>query len=303
VKCTNCLDVRRSTQKNSCPVGTKLFAPASRSDWQTFARSTGALKAPHMIIDVTKPRNGCYGCRSTMNSRNRAVRGWGTADGAPWWIRGNGYGEPNGNYHANCYLAVHSYSSHANNVRFDDANCGYHSKSYYCQLAKVDLTPARGSPSSCKCRSVALAGPYSAGRLVKCTHCLRVHKRGQKNSCPKGMKLFSPRSARDWQTVANSGGLIKAPHSIVDVTRPQNSCGGCSRHAMNSWNRYQSSWRTEDGSPWWLRGNRYGEPNGDYHGNCYLYVHHIHSNGYTNFNDHNCYYNANSYYCQPRSKR
>ena len=39
---------------------------------------------------------------------------------------------------------------------------------------------------------------------------------------------------------------------------------------MNSANPLQNSWVTEDGSPWWLRDSSYGEPNGDYHANCYM---------------------------------
>jgi hypothetical protein len=59
VKCTNCLDVKKSTQRNSCPLGTKLFSPASRQDWKTFMSSAKPLKNPHFIVDVTRPENGC----------------------------------------------------------------------------------------------------------------------------------------------------------------------------------------------------------------------------------------------------
>merc|ERR1719324_435446 len=58
VKCVNCLDVRRSLEKNSCPDGTKLFAPRSKTDWKTFLNSATPLRAPNFIIDVTRPQNG-----------------------------------------------------------------------------------------------------------------------------------------------------------------------------------------------------------------------------------------------------
>ena len=35
LKCENCLTVYKSKDKNSCPTGTKLFAPRSRQDWKT----------------------------------------------------------------------------------------------------------------------------------------------------------------------------------------------------------------------------------------------------------------------------
>ena len=55
----------RSSQKNSCPNGMKIFSPASRGDWKTFLTSAGPLRAPHWIIDVTRPQNGCGGCKKS----------------------------------------------------------------------------------------------------------------------------------------------------------------------------------------------------------------------------------------------
>ena len=43
---------------------------------------------------------------------------------------------------------------------------------------------------------------------------------------------------------------------------------------MNSGNNKQKSWKTSDGSPWWLRSTRYNEPNGDYSANCFLNLWH-----------------------------
>jgi len=66
---------------------------------------------------------------------------------------------------------------------------------------------------------------------------------------------------------------------------------------MNSRQPRQATWRTRDGSPWWLRNSRYGEPNGDYSANCFLYI--GHHNDPRRFNDHWCAYHSRSYYCQP----
>merc|ERR1711881_684226 len=71
VKCEDCLDVRRTTDPNSCPVGTKLFSPRSSQDWTTFFASEPAApaRAPHWIIDVTKPVDGCLDCYTVDAAR------------------------------------------------------------------------------------------------------------------------------------------------------------------------------------------------------------------------------------------
>jgi hypothetical protein len=326
LKCQNCLEVYKSTQKNSCPRGTKLWAPASAADWKTFLASAGKLAAPHWIIDVTRPQNGCGGCTGNpMNSGNAAQSTWVTSDGSPWWLRSSTYNEPNGDYSANCYLDLwHSTPSTEHAVVWNDGNCNYRSKSYYCPGAgarpaptttttlppwaeihgavEVSTTPATGSPTSCKCEKLELKGTYASGAILKCENCLEVYKTGTQNSCPEGTKLFAPSSKEDWETFFASGGkALYSPHWIIDVTRPQNGCGGCTGNAMKSTNSAQSSWRTTDGAAWWMRDQTYNEPNGDYSANCYLDLWSTPSSA-TNiiFNDGNCNYRSKSYYCQPK---
>jgi hypothetical protein len=319
LKCTNCLVVRRSTEKNSCPMGTKLFAPKTREDWKAFIGSATSLRAPHWIIDVTRPSNGCGGCtRHAMNSGTTAQATWRTSDGAAWWLRSSRYNEPNGDYHANCYLDLWHNPANENSVTFNDGSCSYRSKSYYCQAAKgskkkyvttpppwrmqVSTEPKKGSPKSCKCKKLTLKGDYTAGALLKCTNCLDVRKTSQKNSCPEGTKIFSPKSRADWKTFFASGGAkLRASHWIIDVTRPQNGCGGCTRHAMNSGVSAQKTWKTSDGSAWWLRSTRYNEPNGDYTANCYLdlWQNPTKADNIV-WNDGRCNYHSKSYYCQPK---
>merc|ERR1719502_2196611 len=303
IKCMNGIDVRRSLDKNSCPQGTKIWSPATRSDWKTFLASADPLRAPHWIIDVTRPARGCGGCRGNpMNSGNKNQKTWQTSDGSPWWLRSSRYNEPNGDYQANCFLDLwHGKPRNENYVSFNDGNCNYHSKSYYCQPISVSLKPKSGSPKSCKCSRVELSGKYVAGVLVACKQCLSVRKSTQKNSCPDGMKIFSPASRGDWKTFLASAKPLRAPHFIVDVTRPQNGCGGCKKYSMKSSSPQQATWRTSDGSPWWLRSRVFNEPNGDYHGNCYMNVHgNPASPDNLHFNDHNCNYYSRSYYCQPK---
>jgi len=301
VKCTDGFDVYKSQQKNSCPRGTKIFSPASRNDWKTFLASTGPLRAPNWIIDVTRPANGCGGCSAPMHSKQKNQKTWRTSDGSAWWLRSTKFNEPNGDYKANCFLDLwHGKPRNEDSVSFNDNNCRYHSKSYYCQPLNLRLKPAKGSPRTCRCSKVDLSGVYTAGVLVKCEQCITVYRSTQKNSCPKGMKIFSPQSRQDWKTFLDSAGPLKAPHWIIDVTRPQNGCGGCKKYSMKSSTPQQATWRTKDGSPWWLRSTVYNEPNGDYHGNCFLNLHSNPASPDTlHFNDYNCKIHSRSYFCQP----
>jgi len=298
VKCENCLDVRRSLEKNSCPDGTKLFSPRSRSDWKTFLASASHLRAPNFIIDITRPQNGCGGCQRPMNSGNSAQRSWTTSDNSAWWLRSTRNSEPNGDYQANCYLNIARTTRNENSITFNDARCNYHSKSYYCQASEVPLEPKKGSPDGCLCRLVTLNGKYSAGSLIKCTGCLRVSRSMQKNSCPEGTKIFSPRTREDWKTFIASATPLRSPSWIIDITQAQNGCGGCTRSPMKSTSPAQATWRTSDNSPWFLRDSRYSEPNGDYSANCYLNVKSAVSEDSVTFNDWKCNINSNAYYCQ-----
>jgi len=242
----------------------------------------------------------CYrrNTQAGVNTKVSELKTWVTSDGSPWWLRSTVYSQPSGDYTANCYMDVVGIEE--NNVRFDDKSCSYHSKSYYCQKESVSTTPKLGSPSSCRCQNIQLSGSYTAGALLKCIGCLRVRRSMDKNSCPEGTKLFSPRSRGDWQTFIDSATPLRSPYWIVDVTRPRNGCGGCTRSSMNAGNSRQTTWRTADGSPWWLRSSRYNEPNGDYSANCYLDLWSSPKNAdYVTFNDGRCNYYANSYYCQP----
>merc|ERR1719183_493996 len=98
-------------------------------------------------------------------------------------------------------------------------------------LQEISTVPTKGSPSSCKCERVTLNGPYE-GAMVKCTNCIDIYRSKDQNSCPIGTKVFAPRSRTEWETFLKSADPLRAPNWIVDVTRPQNGCGGCTRYAM-----------------------------------------------------------------------
>jgi hypothetical protein len=298
VKCTRCWDVHRSLEKNSCPDGTKLFAPRTRMDWKTIISSVTPIRAPHWIVDITRSEDGCGGCTKPMNSHTPDQKSWLTSDGSPWWLRSTRGNAPTRDYLANCYLDIFQAKT-SNQVTVRSRKCAYHAHSYFCQNEDMSVTPKKGSPRSCVCKKVVLTGKYSAGSLLKCVGCLRVSKALQKNSCPKGTKIFSPRTRQDWRTFIASAKPLRSPNFIIDVTRPQNGCGGCTRTAMNSKSPSQATWRTSDGSPWWLRSTKYTEPNGDYFANCYMDLwHNTATENSVAFNDKKCAYHSNAYYCQ-----
>merc|ERR1719163_506273 len=73
---------------------------------------------------------------------------------------------------------------------------------------------------------------------------------------------------------------------------------------MNSGQPRQATWRTSDGSAWWLRSTRYSEPNGDYTANCFMDLWKpAPSENNIQFNDGKCNYRSRSYYCQPKMKK
>jgi len=77
-----------------------------------------------------------------MNSKVPAQATWRTQDRSPWWLRSSTYGEPNGDYKANCFMDLwRSPHNSENNIQFNDHNCNYHSRSYFCQTKKVKKPP------------------------------------------------------------------------------------------------------------------------------------------------------------------
>jgi len=95
-----------------------------------------------------------------MNSKNPNQATWRTSDGSPWWLRSSRYNEPNGDYHANCYMDLwRTPHNSENNIQMNDWNCNYHSRSYYCQPKyKKPSPPPRPPPPACSKRVVVIGG-------------------------------------------------------------------------------------------------------------------------------------------------
>jgi hypothetical protein len=167
----------------------------------------------------------------------------------------------------------------------------------------AQVKPASGSPKTCKCNVVVLAGKFKPGKLVRCMNCKDVSKSTQKNSCPSGMKIFSPRTRADWKTFIMSARPLRAPHFIIDVTRNRDGSDGKTSYPMKSTTPRHATWRTSDASPWWLRSTGYSQPDGDYKANCFMDLWNTPHNSENNiqFNDHGCNYHSRSYYCQDKA--
>lgn len=161
---------------------------------------------------------------------------------------------------------------------------------------------APNSPPNCFATPIDAKG-YSAGQVLRITNGIRVSRADQKNSCPPFYKIWSPRNKEDWISVYNAlerdyYNYPRKPFLIVDVTRPWNGCGGCSSHAMKSTTEQQGSWRTTDGSPWWLRDSKFKQPNGDYSAHCFMHIQNVHPDN-VQFNDAQCNHYSSDYLCQP----
>merc|ERR1712048_71398 len=126
---------------DSCPAGFKLWSPRNKNDWTIIFNAMGKNinnypRKPNLLIDITKSSNGNnnagknYAMKSTVSQQ----KPWKTQDGSAWWLRDAKYNEPNGDYHANCYLRISSVNP--NDVRFNDGSCSYSSTDYFCQPKK-----------------------------------------------------------------------------------------------------------------------------------------------------------------------
>ena len=161
-----------------------------------------------------------------------------------------------------------------------------------------------GSPANCEIEIVSVKR-YSTGSLVKVINGTEVRKSTEQSSCPAGWKIWSPHNKADWTAVYEALGkktknYPQKPGLIVDVTREYNGCGGCSNFPMNSRVVQQSSWKTTDGSAWWLRDTAYKEPRGSYIENCYLHVKDANPNNvqFKHGKHGKCIYSSTDYLCQ-----
>ena len=172
--------------------------------------------------------------------------------------------------------------------------------------ADISVNYPTGSPAGCTVTALTMQGIYIPGQLIMVRNGKKVKRSTDADSCPTNWKIWAPTNQQDLQVAFDSSNDFvdtADPHFIMDVTRNVGGCGGCAA-AMNSNTDAQTTdlthpWKTTDGRPWFMRNSGYGEPNGDYHANCYLQIYGTQP-GDLQFNDLNCEYESHSYLCQPK---
>merc|ERR1712100_1001583 len=127
------------------------------------------------------------------------------------------------------FVTKHGCLQASGNVCASQSSTGKIDANECAGLIVMSMVPAAGSPDGCACSVVTMGTAYTPGSLVKCENCKDVSRSRDANSCPKGTKLFSPRSRADWESFINAAQPLRAPNFIIDVTRPQNGCSGCTQ--------------------------------------------------------------------------
>lgn len=112
----------------------KHFELVYRSKGQSFINRWTGVPAVH------KPRGG--GRYTNCNMRHSAYGGgscgqWKAPDGKLWWLRDSTYGEPNGDYGANCNMGGGSCNLNSG-FNFNDYNCRFTTSRYFCGTSDYD---------------------------------------------------------------------------------------------------------------------------------------------------------------------
>jgi hypothetical protein len=141
---TGAINHHRSTDHNTCKnYGLDIWIPRSQHHWQraysfwTIANSGVAKSTFMQPMGITRPWNGCGSCTGTAMNRdavNAVNGGWRAHDGGNFWVRSTPMSEPNGDYHANCYLGLWndgSLDANMGGISFNDGNCNYNSGTQY----------------------------------------------------------------------------------------------------------------------------------------------------------------------------
>jgi hypothetical protein len=307
----------RSSDPNSCQdVGLQMVVPRTKAHWAAMLNRYGHTYFS-VLPGISKSRNGGNYTSYAFNSHS--VPDWTAQDGGQWWVRNTPYSEPNGDYNANCWLSQYDWD--VNNIRFNDGSCSYSTTRYICSTnAKRGYVGS--DPGSCaeilRANPNAASGQYTINPggfgavVVDCDMTTdgggytykaipsgrRTYRTTDHNSCKElGMDIVVPRTKAHWVEMLRLYGSTYFP-VVPGLSKPNNG-GNYTSYAMK-WGSVPD-WRASDGGRWWLRDSPYSEPNGDYHGNCWLNMYDWNPNAFR-FNDLNCNYSATRYVCSTNDK-
>jgi hypothetical protein len=161
-----------------------------------------------------------------MNAANcsTVANSWRATDGGQWWLRDTTYSAPDGNYNANCLLALSTWASQGStltpsNLMFDDNTCSYSSgTSYLCSTNDQFCLPGSYSATGYGSCSLCAAGTYSsalgASSSSTCARCaagmysstIGATSSSTCRPCPSGYWSESGSSSGYWSESGSSSG-------------------------------------------------------------------------------------------------
>lgn len=122
-----------STANNTCKTyGLDIVYPRSKAHWTSMMAKYGSSYFK-TVPGISKPSNGGSYTTCAMRdpkSYGSGCKDWRVPDGGRWWLRDSVYSEPNGDYTANCWLALQSFSP--SSLTFNDGGCAYNTTKYVC---------------------------------------------------------------------------------------------------------------------------------------------------------------------------
>ena len=133
------IETFRSTDWDSCKeVGLTMIVPRTKEHLDFMLLKYG-ISYFSVVPGITKPTNGGSYKHVAMKNQhgnfNDGTEGrftasdWQPVTGKTWFLRDTPYGEPNGDYTANCWLRMWL---HRGEVRFNDWRCNYATTKYVC---------------------------------------------------------------------------------------------------------------------------------------------------------------------------
>ncbi len=121
------------TEDNSCKdYGMDIVMPRSNAQWTwMLAKYDSSYFATIPGVYKTGDGGNYTGCAMRHPaSYGGGCNDWQVGDGGRWWLRDSNYGEPNGDYQANCWLSMYKFDP--NDIQFNDGTCSYSTSKYLC---------------------------------------------------------------------------------------------------------------------------------------------------------------------------
>jgi hypothetical protein len=131
---------RRHTDRDTCKdYGLQMMVPRTKKHFE-FAISKFGSHYFSVVPGITRHssvRKSYVGTAMRWSQgRGSLARDWKAIDGGSWWLRDTPFGEPNGDYSANCWLRMYGFTF--GDFRSNDAGCRYSTNDYICSTNDKD---------------------------------------------------------------------------------------------------------------------------------------------------------------------